>query len=161
MGKYCKHCGAELVPNARFCTTCGKSIAQEPEQKLEQKQERNVVPGKELMASRRSIPMAIILSLVTCGFYVFYWQIKLTDDLNTLLDKHNATSGLMAVIYTIITCGIYFLYWVYKIGTNVDALKGRSGDTGILYLVISLLGLGLIPMALAQDAINDKLDGVY
>ena len=67
----------------------------------------------------------------------------------------------MAVIYTIITCGIYFLYWVYKIGTNVDALKGKSGDTGILYLVISLLGLGLIPMALAQDAINDKLDGVY
>ena len=131
MSKYCKHCGAELIPNARFCTTCGKSIEQ------------------------------VDLSIVTCGIYTIYWQIKLTDEMNTLLNKPNATSGLMAFIYTIITCGIYFLYWLYKMGDNVDALKGKSGDTGILYLVLGLLCLGIIPMALAQDAINDKADGLY
>lgn len=169
MSKYCKHCGAELIPNARFCTTCGKSIEQVDEPKLEQKIERKVeqnaerkpVMRKEAKVSKRGIPLAIILSLVTCGFYTIYWQIKLTDEMNTLLNKPNATSGLMAFIYTIITCGIYFLYWLYKMGDNVDELKGKSGDTGILYLVLGLLCLGIIPMALAQDAINDKADGVY
>ena len=169
MSKYCKHCGAELIPNARFCTTCGKSIEQVDEPKLEQKIERKVeqnterkpVMRKEPKVSKRGIPLAIILCLVTCGFYTIYWQIKLTDEMNTLLNKPNATSGLMAFIYTIITCGIYFLYWLYKMGDNVDALKGKSGDTGILYLVLGLLCLGIIPMALAQDAINDKADGVY
>lgn len=169
MSKYCKHCGAELIPNARFCTTCGKSIEQVGEQKSEQKIERKVeqnaerkpVMRKEPKVSKRGIPLAIILSLVTCGFYTIYWQIKLTDEMNTLLNKPNATSGLMAFIYSVITCGIYFLYWLYKMGDNVDELKGKSGDTGILYLVLGVLCLGIIPMALAQDAINDKADGLY
>lgn len=131
MSKYCQHCGAELIPNARFCTTCGKSIEQVDEPKLEQKIERKVeqnaerkpVMRKEPKVSKRGIPLAIILSIVTCG--------------------------------------IYFLYWLYKMGDNVDALKGRSGDTGILYLAFGLLCLGIIPMVLAQDAINDKADGLY
>lgn len=169
MSKYCQHCGAELVPNARFCTTCGKSIEQVDEPKIEQKIERKVeqnterkpVVRKEPMVSKRGIPLAIILSIVTCGIYTVYWQIKLTDEMNTLLNKPNATSGLMAFIYSVITCGIYFIYWLYKMGDNVDELKGKSGDTGILYLILGILCLGLIPMALAQDAINDKADGVY
>ena len=41
MSKYCKHCGAELIPNARFCTTCGKSIEQVDEPKIERKVEQN------------------------------------------------------------------------------------------------------------------------
>lgn len=109
MSKYCKHCGAELIPNARFCTTCGKSIEQVDEPKIEQKIERKVeqnaerkpVVRKEPMVSKRGIPLAIILSIVTCGIYTIYWQIKLTDEMNTLLNKPNATSGLMAFIYTI------------------------------------------------------------
>ena len=169
MSKYCQHCGAELVPNAKFCTTCGKSIEQVDEPKLEQKIERKVeqnaerkpVVRKEPMVSQRGIPLAIILSIVTCGIYTVYWQIKLTDEMNTLLNKSNATSGLMAFIYSVITCGIYFIYWLYKMGNNVDELKGKSGDTGILYLILGILCLGIIPMALAQDAINDKADGVY
>ena len=63
MSKYCKHCGAELIPNARFCTTCGKSIEQvdEPkiEQKIERKDEQNAerkpVMRKEPMVSKRGI----------------------------------------------------------------------------------------------------------
>lgn len=133
MSKYCSHCGAELIPNARFCTTCGKSIEQVDEPKIEQKIERKVeqnaerkpVVRKEPMVSQRGIPLAIILSIVTCGIYTVYWQIKLTDEMNTLLNKPNATSGLMAFIYSVITCGIYFLYWLYKMGDNVDELKGN------------------------------------
>ena len=67
----------------------------------------------------------------------------------------------MAVIFTIITCCIYFLYWSYKMGEGVDSIKGKRGDTGILYLILSFIGLGIIPMALVQDAINDKAEGLY
>ena len=30
----------------------------------------------------RSIPLCIILSIVTCGIYMLYWFVVLTDDLN-------------------------------------------------------------------------------
>lgn len=88
-------------------------------------------------------------------------EVKLTDEMNKLLGKTNATSGVMALIYTIITCGIYGIYWLYKMGQNVDEVKGKTGDTGILYLILGFIGLGIIPLALIQDTINDKLDGVY
>jgi len=88
-------------------------------------------------------------------------EVKLTDEMNKLLGKTNATSGVMALIYTIITCGIYGIYWLYKMGQNVDEVRGKTGDTGILYLILGFIGLGIIPLALIQDTINDKLDGVY
>lgn len=68
----------------------------------------------------------------------------------------------MTIIFTILTCGLYGFYWAYKLGDNVDLLKGnRSGNTGILFLVVYIFGFGIINVALAQDAINDKIDGIY
>lgn len=155
MSKFCKKCGAELNEDAKFCTSCGAK--QEQDIVVRNNVTGNSFPG----VSKRSIPLAIILSIVTCALYTLYWEIKLTDEMNTLLDKKNATSGVMALIYTIITCGIYGIYWLYKMGQNVDEIKGKTGETGILYIILGFLGLGIIPMALMQDAINDKLDGVY
>lgn len=155
MSKFCKNCGTELNDEAKFCTSCGAKLEQEVA--VRSNVTGNSFPG----VSKRSIPLAIILSIVTCALYTLYWEIKLTDEMNTLLDKKNATSGVMALIYTIITCGIYGIYWLYKMGQNVDEIKGKTGETGILYIILGFLGLGIIPMALMQDAINDKLDGVY
>ena len=155
MSKFCKKCGTELNDDAKFCTSCGERLEQEVAV-------RSNLNGNSFSGIRkRSIPLTIILSIVTCALYTLYWEIKLTDEMNTLLGKTNATSGVMALIYTIITCGIYGIYWLYKMGQNVDELKGKSGETGILYLILGFIGLGLIPLALVQDTINDKLDGVY
>ena len=100
--------------------------------------------------------------MITCGLYVIYWIIKVTNEMNTLLNRKNATGGLMTIIFTILTCGLYGFYWAYKLGDNVDLLKGnRSGNTGILFLVVYIFGFGIINVALAQDAINDKIDGIY
>lgn len=176
MSKFCHNCGAELKDDAKFCTSCGQKIAQDSEQVNAVANVNNTVANASNPVNNvnnsvqsfnhsgitnRSIPLAIILSLVTCGIYLFYWQAKLTDETNELLGKTNATSGILAVILTIVTCCIYGIYWAYKIGENVDSLKGKNGDTGILYVILFFLGLGIIPMALAQDAINDKVEKVY
>lgn len=155
MSKFCKQCGVELNDDAKFCTSCGAKQEQEVAVR------GNVTSNNFSGVSKRSIPLAIILSIVTCAIYTLYWEIKLTDEMNTILGKTHATSGVMALIYTIITCGIYGIYWLYKMGQNVDEVKGKTGDTGILYIILGFIGLGIIPMALMQDTINDKLDGVY
>ena len=47
-----------------------------------------------------------------------------------------------------------------KWAKKVDLLKGnRGGGTGIMYLIIMLLGLGLLDYLLIQDTINKKVDG--
>ncbi len=114
------------------------------------------------MVAKRSIVLSLILSFVTCGLYIVYWQIKLTDEMSKLLGDKNATSGLMTIIFELLTCGIYGFYWAYKMGERVERLKGvPSGSTGLLYLIVFIFGYGLVNLALIQDAINDKLNGAY
>ena len=112
------------------------------------------------MVQQRSIAVCIILSIVTCGIYGIYWFICLTDDTNTVYGAQG-TSGGMAFLFSLITCGIYSFYWMYKQGEKLDAVKAERGTgaansySGIIYLVLAVLGLGIVSYALMQDALNN------
>lgn len=109
------------------------------------------------MIKQRDIAVAIILSIVTCGIYGLYWFVCLNDDLNELTDREG-TSGGVALILSLVTCGIYTIYWMYKAGERVDELKSRRGKeaqySGIVYMVLSLFGFGIVSYALIQDELN-------
>lgn len=116
-----------------------------------------------IMVKNRSIAVSIILSLVTCGFYSWYWLVCLNDDLNKLT-KREDTSGGVVLILTLVTCGIYGWYWLYKSGEKVDYLKQANGETpassAIVYLLLGIFGLGIISYALIQDEINKNAEQV-
>ena len=109
------------------------------------------------MVTQRNIALCIILSIVTCGIYGLIWLVFLTDDTNTVCGQPG-TSGGMVILLTIVTCGIYSLYWAYKQGEKLDEAKQAkglpSGNSGILYLLLSIFGLGIIGYALMQDSLN-------
>ena len=111
------------------------------------------------MIQKRSIATCIILTIITCGIYGLYWFVVLADDTNRLLeDPQNQTSGGTALLLSIITCNIYGLYWMYKQGEKIDRIKTSrgmySGNSGILYLILSLVGFSIISYALMQDELN-------
>ncbi len=110
------------------------------------------------MFQKRSIPVCILLSIVTCGIYGLYWMVKVTDELNYVTGDRSAASGGMALLFTIITCGIYGLYWAWKCGEKVNGLRaGRGTPDGFLhvaFLVLNLFGLEIVTLALIQDELN-------
>lgn len=112
----------------------------------------------------RSIPLNIILTIVTCGLYGLYWFVVVTDDVNELSGRRNDTSGGMSLLFTIITCGIYGIYWAYKLGEKIYIIKNMYyGQTekleSILYMVLHIIGLPIIVYALAQNEINNIIEG--
>lgn len=111
---------------------------------------------------KRNIAVCIILSIVTCGIYGIYWFVKLTDELKTLSNDEKSMGGGVSFLVTLITCGIYGWYWAYVRGQNVDDAKSSRGltssNSGILYIVLQAVGLGIIAYALMQDAINSCID---
>ena len=107
---------------------------------------------------QRSIAIAIILTIVTCGIYGLYWMVQLNNDINTLAEEDNATSGGKVILLSIITCGIYSIYWNFKMGERVDRIKGSDGSSHILYLILCIIGLGIVNFALMQDTINKNLE---
>lgn len=114
------------------------------------------------MIERRNIALCIILSIVTCGIYGMVWFVWLNNDVNTVSEEPNPTSGGIALLLTIVTCGIYGLYWAYKQGEKLDAVAAKrglpTGSKSIIYLLLSLFGLSIIAYALMQDELNKYSD---
>ena len=67
-------------------------------------------------------------------------------------------SGGAAFLVTLLTFGVYGLYWSYKLGRKMDIISGNDRNTGIIYLVLSFLGLGIVAKALAQNELNNLVE---
>ena len=112
----------------------------------------------------RSIVTAIILSVVTCGIYGLYWMYALTEDTNHFANEPNPVSGGTALLLSIVTCGIYTWYWMYKRGEYIDNYYAQRGlppqSNSILYLVLSICGLGIVSYCLMQSEVNKIAHGM-
>ncbi len=109
------------------------------------------------MGKERSIVLCIIFTIITCGIYGIYWMIVLNDDMLDALEEEG-TSGGMVFLFSLITCGIYGLYWIYQMGKRVDRLNDRYGrhtdNSGLLYLLVSIIGLQIVVYAIMQNGAN-------
>ena len=165
---YCPKCGQPYEGNPPFCPNCGASLTLQNAGQKVREFSQNVQNGninqyfpssQPGTVPTRSIPLYIILSLVTCGIFAIYWLVCLVNDLNNAAGTPNDTNGVVVVLLDIVTCGIYGLFWVYKAGDKVARIKQAqglpvSGNEGILYLVLQIFQLGIINYCLIQNELN-------
>lgn len=109
----------------------------------------------------RNIATAIILSIVTCGIYAIYWFIVMTDEVKAAAKDTQIASGGVAFLLTLVTCGIYGIYWAYKMGELTAKAQADRGlpvkNNSVLYLVLELIGFGIIVYALVQSDLNQMV----
>ena len=102
---------------------------------------------KERLKDDRGIASYIILSIITCGIYGYYFIYKMAHDVNLACDGDGeSTTGLgMFIVLSFITCGIYAYYWYYKLGNRLADNAPRYGlsfrEDGTTVLLWSLFGL--------------------
>ena len=168
--KLCGHCGSGNDDSSRFCIHCGAPLMTENESAQQrqsggsQKQGGGYEtrgPKEEIIytdVAPRSIPMAIILSFVTCGIYLLYWIYRLNDEINELAQDETAPGGGLVILLMVLTCGIYGLYWYYRMGEKCDYIAQTNSSSNVLYLVLGIFGLGIVSVALMQDTINRVLE---
>ena len=75
----------------------------------------------------RSVPMLVLLSIVTCGIYYLYWIYKTTDEIKNFMGREDINPAL-ELILVLVTCNIYSLYWYYKYGKIVYLEMTKKGD---------------------------------
>jgi amino acid transporter len=109
------------------------------------------------MVQQRSVALAIILSLITCGIYGIYWFIVMTNDVGKLSGDPSFTGG-KHLLLTLVTCGIWSFIWSYQVGKQVAEAQRQRGlmvsDNSVLYLILSIVGLGVVTYALVQSDVN-------
>ena len=86
----------------------------------------------------------------------------LNEEINSLSGEENATNGGLVILFSIITSGIYSLYWYYKMGERTDTIKEKlhmsSGSSNILFLVLGIIGFGIVNYIIMQDVVNKAAD---
>lgn len=172
---FCKNCGAQIPDNARFCTNCGadnsamhnftsaaSGVFQSTEQEIGSaiNDVRNTFTnggpsyGGERLKEDRGLLSYILLSLITCGIYSYYFIYKMAYDVNIACEGDGEkTSGLVAfILLSMITCGIYAWFWYYALGNRLAANAPRygmnfqeNGTTVLLWLLFGSLLCGIGP----------------
>lgn len=112
---------------------------------------------------KRSVPIFVVLSIVTCGVFYLIWLAMIADDIKELSDDKEAMSGGMVLLLSIVTCGIYTLVWYYQAGKYIAKLRAMrnmpvNSNMEIVYLLLGFFGFGIVSVALIQNEVNDILD---
>lgn len=102
----------------------------------------------------RNIVVAILLSIVTCGIYGLFWIYSLVTDAQKVIGESD--------ILVLILC--FFLPFVgyYMLEKKFAAACAEKGiehtDNSILYLILGLVGLGIVDMCMVQNDLNKLAD---
>ena len=153
--KYCPNCGNQINENEAFCPKCGTKMGD----KSETNQQQKPTSGPKPRVENRNTVMNIILTIVTCGIYGIIWFINMVNDVNTVTqDEQSNQSGGTVFLLSLITCGIYGIIWFYQAGKRMETAGQKYGlqiaDNSVIYIVLQLVGLGIVGYYLLQTDLN-------
>lgn len=105
------------------------------------------VPGAPVrLTTDRSLLKYILLTIVTCGIYSWFFLHSMAHDTNIACEGDGKTTGGLVkfILLTLVTCGIYAWYWYYTLGNRLAANAPRYGltfpETGTTVLLWFLFG---------------------
>lgn len=96
----------------------------------------------------------ILLSIITCGIYSYYFIYTIARDVNTACaGDGKSTSGLLKyILLSMITCGIYSWWWEYSLGNRLAENAPRygmsfteNGTTILMWILFGVLLCGIGP----------------
>lgn len=102
----------------------------------------------------RSLGMYIVLTIVTCGIYSYYFLYTIAQDMNVVCEGDgNKTPGLVQfILLSLVTCGIYAWIYYYNIGNRLNANAPRyglqfqeNGTTILIWFIFGSLLCGIGP----------------
>ena len=172
---FCKNCGTEVAEGQKFCPSCGANLSASHEAYDAAKQAFDNAEKKldnvvndfrgtgggagyespqygERLQTDRSLVMYIILSLVTCGIYSYYFIYKMAKDVNVACEGDGESTGglVQFILLSFVTCGIYAWFWYYKLGNRLSLNAPRygmafqeNGTTVLMWLLFGSLLCGI------------------
>lgn len=112
-----------------------------------------------MQLENRNIVKCILLSIITCGIYTIIWGIKIARDAVKVKDVND--DGLVEILLVLFLPFIGFFLAERKLNEGCQACGIEHKDNSVLYLVLGLLGLGIVDYCLMQSDLNKIADAGY
>lgn len=100
---------------------------------------------------KRSIPLSIIFSCITCGIYLLFWAYSIAEDLIRELGYEGIDNAGLNVVWLVLTFGLYYFWWNYKVCSYLSTIERRNNIEPDFWAPLMSLWFGLI---LHQSRIN-------
>lgn len=104
----------------------------------------------------RNIVTCIILTVITCGIYGIYWAIMLAKEAVSVKDP--ADSGVLEIVLMLFLPFLGFFLMEKKLTEGCAAKGIAHNDNSILYLILGLVGLGIVDYCMMQNDLNKLAD---
>lgn len=98
--------------------------------------------------TKRSVAMVIVLSIITFGIYAIVWLVKTKNEMNS--QGANIPTGWLLIV------PIVSIWWMWKYSGGVEHVT--RGKTSQVIAFVLMFVLGVIGMAIIQDAFNKVAD---
>lgn len=130
-------------------------LSNHPEKKYVSRKEPG---GKHI--KHRSISFSVVLSILTLGIYYFaVWTYTIISDIRKVEGKKGLGAGEWLLYHCV---PFYKWYWLYSRSQKVSVVcrnnRIQSSGSGGLFIFLSIVGAGIINMALLQNTLNDLAD---
>ena len=105
-----------------------------------------------------SIPLYLVLTIVTLFLFNLYWNFRQMEACNDLLDR-DEFSFLTWILLCLVTCGIYHFFYQYKMGAAINEIQQRRGlpiteNLPLTSVLAAVLGVGIVADCIHQFEIN-------
>jgi len=151
----CPSCRKENLQGIFFCSFCGAPLGVSQE-KIGHNNPQEAVFRKENFSS--NIALDVILTIITCSIYWFFWQARQIRALNYML-KEQRFNFVLWFFVSILTCFLFNIYYEYIMAKAIVEIQKREGmppsnDLPVISLILSLFGLHVVTDAIQQYEIN-------
>ncbi len=104
----------------------------------------------------RNPAIVLLLGIVTCGIYLWYWIYAIGTELKAYLDDESINPGLDTLLSVL--CGVYMLYVFYNYSKKIYQAQVEENvpyaqDNAVLYLIIGLF-VPIVTILLMQNELN-------
>ena len=100
----------------------------------------------------RNIVVCVLLTLVTCGIYGIYWTVMLAREAVSVKDP--ADNGLVEILLMVFLPFLGFFLAEKKLAEGCQARGIAHSDNSVVYLVLVLVGLGIVNFCMMQNDLN-------
>jgi len=105
-----------------------------------------------------SIPLYLVLTILTCGLFNIYWNYRQMEACNGLLGRTEFDFWLWFLL-SIVTCGIYHIFYQYKMGQAIVEIQRNSNknvfeNLPVISVIVTILGLTIVVDCIHQSEIN-------
>lgn len=101
--KYCTKCGNELKSKDLYCSKCGTKVEKEIKEAKEVKNTNSEEVDSNFTINKRDIATQIILTVITCGLYLIYWNYDIGRKLYGLGKKYDKEIADNSIIYLVLS----------------------------------------------------------